>query len=112
MSTTETSTSTDDRVPALTTTTVAVNPPTTGEVPGEILDEILLDVAERSDVPRDEVSILRSEAIDWSDGSLGCPEPGQLYTQAIVPGYWVEIEAAEMLYDYRVDGQGGIRLCE
>jgi hypothetical protein len=29
----------------------------------------------------------------WNDGSLGCPEPGMMYTQALVNGYWLIIEA-------------------
>jgi len=28
-----------------------------------------------------------SESVQWSDASLGCPEPGYVYAQVIVPGY-------------------------
>ncbi|MFH1706225.1 MAG: hypothetical protein ABH867_04955, partial [Patescibacteria group bacterium] len=29
--------------------------------------------------------------LSWSDGSLGCPKPGMVYTQQIVPGYRAEV---------------------
>ena len=95
-----------DRV---TTTSI---PPVVGEVPDELLEPILDDAAERAGVAAQELRILRAQAIEWSDGSLGCPQPGEFYTQAIVSGYWVVVEGTDETYDYRVDGQGNFRLCE
>ena len=40
---------------------------------------------------RADLKVLSAEAVTWSDGSLGCPEPGMMYTQALVPGYRVQI---------------------
>jgi hypothetical protein len=54
---------------------------------------------------------VRAESVVWSDGSLGCPEPGMEYTQALVNGYWVIVEAAGKKYDFRVGGGGSFRLC-
>jgi hypothetical protein len=39
--------------------------------------------------------VVQAEAVTWPDGALGCPEPGIVYTQALVPGYWVVVEAEE-----------------
>ncbi|WP_418605475.1 hypothetical protein [Georgenia sp. SUBG003] len=47
----------------------------------------------------------------WNDGSLGCPEPGTVYTQALVDGYHVVLEAGGERYDYRVGGAADVRLC-
>lgn len=38
---------------------------------------------------RDSIQNLKIRSVDWSDGSLGCPQPGQEYTQQIVPGFFV-----------------------
>lgn len=95
-----------DRVP---TTTM---PPVTGEVPEDILERILGDASHRSDTGVTDLLVVRDQEVEWPDGSLGCPEPGQFYTQAVVSGYWVVIAAPDASYDYRVDGQGNFRLCE
>jgi hypothetical protein len=56
--------------------------------------------------------IVVAEAVTWSDGSLGCPRPGQLYTQALVPGYRIVVEVDGTTYDYRAGRDGPVRLCE
>jgi len=112
VSTTGTEESTDDRIPGLTTTTVTSSPATTGEVPREILDAIVADATERTEVPQSDLSVVRSEAVEWPDSSLGCPEPGQFYTQAIVSGYWVEIGASDRILDYRSDAAGNFKVCD
>ena len=60
---------------------------------------------------REQLVIVRAESVVWNDGSLGCPEPGILYTQALVNGYWVVIDAAGQKYDFRVGSGGSFRLC-
>jgi hypothetical protein len=82
-----------------------------GEVPQAILEAILKEVAALARVGPDQVAIARAESVVWSDGSLGCPEPGMMYTQALVNGYWVVIDAAGQKYDFRVDSRGNFRLC-
>lgn len=88
------------------------DPPLTGEAPSEILDLILANATERSGVSQDRLVVIRDEFVEWSDGSLGCPEPGMLYPQVITPGYWVVVDAGEQRLDYRATDQGHIRLCE
>ncbi|HUE45464.1 MAG TPA: hypothetical protein VMO81_04355 [Aestuariivirgaceae bacterium] len=84
-------------------------PPTMG-VPQAILDLILNDAADRTGVPRDELQIERAQAVTWSDGSLGCPEPDKFYIQVLVDGYWVEVRAGDEVLDYRGSGRD-FRLC-
>jgi hypothetical protein len=38
-------------------------------------------------VERDTIEVVLAEPVVWSDGSIGCPEPGVMYTQALVEGY-------------------------
>jgi hypothetical protein len=82
-----------------------------GEVPQAILEAILKEVAALERVGPDQVAIERAESVVWNDGSLGCPEPGMAYTQALVKGYWVVVEAAGKKYDFRVGSGGTFRLC-
>jgi hypothetical protein len=37
--------------------------------------------------------VVSVEDVMWPDGALGCPEPGRMYTQALVPGQRVRIAA-------------------
>jgi hypothetical protein len=87
-------------------------PATTGEVPREILDALLDDLVAQTGANRASIQILRAEAVVWSDGSLGCPKPGQFYTQAEVPGYWVVLQVGTEDYDYRVRNSGHFLMCE
>jgi len=82
-----------------------------GEVPQGILEAILKEIAGSAGVGRDQIAIERAESVVWSDGSLGCPEPGMAYTQALVNGYWVIVEAAGKKYDFRVGSGGSFFLC-
>jgi len=82
-----------------------------GELPPGILEPILNETAALAKVRREQLVIVRAESVVWNDGSLGCPEPGMMYTQALVNGYWVVIDAAGKTYDFRVGSGGSFRLC-
>ena len=84
--------------------------PVKGEVSQRILDPILNKASALANVAREQLVIVRAESVVWNDGSLGCPEPGMMYTQALVNGYCVVIEAAGRTYDFRV-GSASFRLC-
>ena len=81
------------------------------DVPPGILDSILNETAGLAKVRREQLVIVRAESVIWNDGSLGCPEPGMMYTQALVNGYWVVIDVAGQRYDFRVGSGGSFRLC-
>jgi hypothetical protein len=87
-------------------------PPVTGEAPASLLEDIRTDLAQRSGADREDMLVIRDQAVIWSDGSLGCPQPGVFYTQALVPGYWVVLQVGEVEYDYRASDRGYFVLCE
>jgi hypothetical protein len=87
-------------------------PPVAGEVPTELLDTIFKDLEGRTGIERRDFNVIQAQFIVWNDGSLGCPHPGILYTQALVDGYWVILEADGVKYDYRASGSGYFFLCE
>lgn len=65
-----------------------------------MLDQIRADAAHRAGVALDEVKVITVESVTWSDGSLGCPEPGMMYTQALVPGYRIRVDASGTMLTY------------
>lgn len=58
------------------------------------------DLANGLDVPEEALTIVLAERVTWRDGSLGCPEEGTSYTQALVDGYRIEIEHDGQPYHY------------
>lgn len=91
----------------------ATSAPVVGEVPEALLQAVLDDAAERTGLSTSAFAVVRAQAYEWPDGSLGCPEPGQVYPQVITPGYHVELEVADgTKYDYRLTERGSFKLCE
>jgi len=86
--------------------------PVVGEVPGELLSEIIADLAKDTGAEREAIKVVRAEAVVWNDGSLGCPKPGEFYIQMLVSGYWVVLEVDGIEYDYRANDAGYFSLCE
>jgi hypothetical protein len=83
-----------------------------GEVPEELFDSIIENVIESEGIELEDITVDRAESVIWPDGSLGCPRPGEMYTQAPVNGYWVVLKAGERRYDYRASVKGEIRRCD
>lgn len=80
-------------------------------VPADVLDPIVADAAKRAAVDPSAVSVVQATARTWPNGALGCPSPGVLYTQAVVTGWQVVLEAGGSRSDYRSSGPGRFRLC-
>lgn len=89
-------------------------PVATGDssLPASITDSIVADAATRLGVDPAAVTIVEANAQTFPDGSLGCPEPGMMYTQALVDGYQVIVEANGTRLDYRGSQAGTFRICQ
>jgi len=81
------------------------------EAPAEILDKVRADAATRAGVDAAAVKLISSEAVMWPNGALGCGKPGEMVTQAIVPGYRVELEAGGKRFTYHTSEKGRFRIC-
>jgi len=64
------------------------------------VDQAAADLAARMDVPVARIKTLEAEYVTWGDGALGCPEPGMMYTQALVPGYLIVLGLHDREYRY------------
>lgn len=65
-----------------------------------VVEAAIDDLASRLGVPRASISVVSHEETEWNDGSLGCPQPGMSYTQALVPGYRIVLRHAGTDYAY------------
>lgn len=83
-----------------------------GEVPQGFFDAVLTDLMTNQGVQRESIHVIRSEAIIWNDGSIGCAEPGVMYTQALVNGYQVIFGSGDATFDYHLSDSGYFVLCE
>lgn len=70
------------------------------------------DLAARLGVGIDEVSVVSMEEVTWRDGSIGCPQPGRMYTQALVPGSLIVLRAKGQTYEYHAGGGRAPFLCQ
>jgi len=61
------------------------------------------DLARRLDLSPEEMLVVSIEAVEWSDTSLGCPQPGMMYAQVITPGFRLVLEAEGETYQYHTD---------
>ena len=57
------------------------------------------------DAPAEVVSAF---AVEWRDSSLGCPEKGRLYAQAIRPGYRVVLREGRTVHVVHVSGADAV----
>ncbi|MAT95726.1 MAG: hypothetical protein CL608_01055 [Anaerolineaceae bacterium] len=83
-----------------------------GEVPEEMMAAVYQDLISTENIAQEAITVTRAEAIIWNDGSLGCPQPGEVYTQATVPGYWIVLEANGRSYNYHAAENGYFILCQ
>lgn len=77
-----------------------------------VITAIIADAASLVGIDVIGVEVVSAAAVTWTDGSLGCPQPGMFYTQAVVDGGQVIVRAGETELDYRVGRNGGFMICE
>jgi hypothetical protein len=50
--------------------------------------------------------------VQWTDSSLGCPDPDKVYLQVVTPGYLVTLVVGENVYSVHTDLAGTAIVCE
>ncbi len=68
-----------------------------------VADLALADAARRTGLDPSAITVVTLEAVDWPDGSLGCPQPGMAYTQMVMPGYRLVLDAQGTQLEYHTD---------
>jgi len=75
------------------------------------VEQAKTDLAGRLGIGVGEVTLVSAEEVTWSDGSLGCPQPGMRYTQVLTNGSRIVLEAAGKQYSYHSGGRRTPFLC-
>ena len=80
-------------------------------VSDDIVDAARRQVADDTGVAAADFQVERALQVTWNDGSLGCPQEGQSYTQALVDGFWVVLTHDGDVFDYRSAIDARFRAC-
>jgi hypothetical protein len=76
-----------------------------------LIAEARADLVARTGVPAESMRVVRADAREWPDASIGCPQRGVLYIQVITPGYLLVLDVGGKQYEYHTDMQRVV-LCE
>ena len=58
------------------------------------------DLARSLGADRTAIEVLEHRRVTWTSSALGCPEPDQMYLQAIVPGVLIRLRHDDQEYRY------------
>jgi len=75
------------------------------------VDAAMADAANHLGVSTDALRLEQVQVREWSDSSLGCPQPGQLYSQVVTPGYLIVITSGSRQLEYHTDERTRVTLC-
>ena len=67
-------------------------PTLSANVPSDLQHKVELaieDTVAQTGATEADIEVELAERVTWRDGSLGCPKPGGMYTQALVEGYHI-----------------------
>jgi len=84
-----------------------------GEAPvplsSEDIDSLVMlakfDLALKTGADIEKMDTESIKEFDFSDASLGVPEPGVAYTQVITPGYIIMLSSEGEIYEYHASGE-------
>lgn len=66
------------------------------------------DLAAKLGISAQSIIIMEVENQTWNNGCLGLPKAGEFCTEALVPGFKVEMEAQGESYTYRTNASGSV----
>jgi hypothetical protein len=82
-----------------------------GGAPPDMIEAMRSDAATRAGVAASAVKLESVLGVTWRDASLGCPRPGMVYPQVLVPGWRVRIVAGGKTYSYHAGRRGNWAWC-
>ena len=77
-----------------------------------IVDQARKDLASKLTVDASMIELVGASSVTWPDGSLGCPQPGMMYTQIVVDGMLIRFKAGGQTYEYHSGGSRAPFLCK
>ena len=95
----------------LTGMTVCQSKAVSGEDKLSVVQTAKKDLAERLNLTERTIEFVGSiEEVTWPDSSLGCPEPGKVYSQALIPGFKFQLRGGGKIYQVHA-GNGAVKFC-
>ena len=76
-----------------------------------LVDQAIADLAERLNIEAASITAVSTNSVVWPDTSVGCPQPGMVYTQVTVDGALIVLSAGGMTYRYHSGGSRSPFLC-
>ena len=64
------------------------------------ITKAIQDLSGRLGIQSGEIKVVSEKNLTWRDGSLGCPQEGMMYTQALVPGTLIVLRVDDTEYEY------------
>jgi hypothetical protein len=71
-----------------------------------------MDLAQQLSIPMTQINLIQAISATWPDSSLGCPQPGMAYSQVLTPGYLIQLQADNRVYEYHTDADQLVVFCE
>lgn len=85
---------------------IATQPLRDENLPDSVVQAVLQDASRRSNLPSQELNIVRAQQRDWPDGCLGLALSGTFCPHAVVSGWQVTVNAEQQSFVYRTDNSG------
>lgn len=82
-----------------------------GSVQDPDVEAAIEDLATDTDSEPADIEVISFEEVTWSDGSIGCPTPGQAYTQALVEGRLLILGVGGEEHHFHGQGDGPLSYC-
>ena len=77
-----------------------------------LIEKIKTDLANRQVVSVEDILLVETMAVEWSDSSLDCPQPGMDYVQVTTPGYRIVLQVNGQSYEYHTNRDTYFVYCE
>ena len=69
------------------------------------------DLSDRTGIAADAITVTNASVVNWGSSAVGCPREGMNYTQAIVPGVLLLLEAGGKTYRYHGGSKSELFYC-
>lgn len=77
-----------------------------------LIEQARQDLAQRLAISTNQIVLVEATEAEWSDSSLGCPQPDMLYLQVITPGFLILLDANGAQYEYHSNRDAYVVYCE
>jgi hypothetical protein len=88
------------------TPSAAVNPSL-----NNLVEKAKEDLARQLSISMDQINLVEATEEEWTDSSLGCPQPGMEYLQVITPGYRILLDVDGTIHEYHSNRDAYLVYC-